>query len=66
MAQEKKTKQKKGTQATETLAQVVFWYKRGHSGPAGLFVSMVTDSRSAESKVKEGTLPNRPSLHRTL
>lgn len=49
-----KKKKKKGTQPTETLAQVVFWYKRGHSGPAGLFVSMVTDSCSAESEVKEG------------
>lgn len=55
--------EKKGTQATETLAQVMFWYKRGHSGLAGLFVSMVTDSCSAESEVKEGTLPNWPRLH---
>lgn len=54
MALEKKKKKEKGTQPTETLAQVVFWYKRGHSGPAGLFVSMVTDSCSAESEVKEG------------
>ena len=35
-------------------AQVLFCYKRGHSRPAGLFVSMATDSCLAESEVKRG------------
>lgn len=50
-------KKKKGTQATETLAQVVFWYKRGHSGPAALLVSMVTDSCFGGKRSERGRMP---------
>lgn len=37
-------KKKKHTSDKNNLAQAVFWYKHGHSGPGGLFVSMVTGS----------------------
>lgn len=58
--EKKKKRKKKGTQATETLTQVVFWYKRGHSGPAALLVSMVTDSCFGGKRSERGRMPRRP------